>query len=41
MNFKSINKYLIETSRVIQSLKNHSKEITQISELIYKSQKKK
>ena len=40
MNFKSVDKYLLETSRVIQSLKNHSKEITQISELIYKSQKK-
>ena len=40
MNFKSVDKYLLETSRVIQSLKNHSKEITQISQLIYKTQKK-
>ena len=31
MNFKSINKYLFETSKVVQSLKDHSKEIIQIS----------
>ena len=40
MNFKSINKYLFETSKVVQSLKDHSKEIIQISKLIDKTKKK-
>jgi D-sedoheptulose 7-phosphate isomerase len=41
MSFKSVDKYLLETSKVIQSLQNHSKEITQIAKLIYRTQKKK
>ena len=39
MALKAVEKYIFETSQVIQSIKNHSKEIIQISKLIYKAQK--